>query len=932
MPHVYQFTPQFQLSTGPVRAGAIRTLTLSLPGPGKLTLSVDQAGSDNFGDHSIWIDPQVIHADRRVTPLTSSNAIRAEVAWPDDGRNSHTVGGKNVSRFLWAHARSEHVFTINDKGLSEFRTSVAIADGGDGSVNFRVTFEPDHPVTPLSVACTPPALVNTEKGVTYYVDPTSGNDAADGRSASSAFRSLARLSQLRLAPGCHVLLRSGATYPTRLSLHGAGTADQPITIATFGNDGPAILAPSPEIDEAIMLNGARYVAVRGIAIAPRDWAGSRSVARVRLTDPSAFESVDLSGIDVRRRNGDEACNLLALEPTTTRWDLSHHAEVDLRLKRSGTSPATVEYRLESAGAGAVRNCVSDIADLTTADSTTLRLPIVVRPRDPGDLYFCPYFMYVRSMDVRDGTVDPTDIRRIQLRIDQGNATLERVALGGQGCTLPKPFFPFIDAFGQYIHGHWHGKVYSDQDLHQARADEAKDLAEHPGPTGWDEYGGDAASPVLKATGHFRTEKVGNKWWLVDPAGHLFFSYGPTGVGFGGDVTPVSEREFWFAALPPKTGDTGRFWHQDNGARYMYYTNKPWTGVDLVDYTLTRKYGDHYDSTIVHLANDRLRSWGFNTIGNWSDSRVYLAHRTPYTVAIHAHSLNFGHHHDVFDPAFRAQLRARLHEERGITSDDPWNIGYFVDNELQWGSARDGLELAQRAITSSPDQWAKREFCRDLQAKYGIDMDALNKAWHATYASWDDWLKRTDPPDVHVPAVNDDMTAFAKKFAKTYFTICRDEVKRVAPNTLYLGCRFHGHIDGGLMKIAADYCDVISYNIYDATPTGRLNQYVGIVDKPFMVGEWGFGSDYRQTPFGRTADAWDPDEHAMWLQTYMTAALRHPLLVGAHFFQYRDQPISGRPDGEAVLRGFINATDTPHDELIRANRNLADRLYSLRKQR
>ena len=38
-----------------------------------------------------------------------------------------------------------------------------------------------------------------------------------------------------------------------------------------------------------------------------------------------------------------------------------------------------------------------------------------------------------------------------------------------------------------------------------------------------------SGPKLRATGFFRAEKVGGKWWLVDPEGHLFFSLGVTCV-------------------------------------------------------------------------------------------------------------------------------------------------------------------------------------------------------------------------------------------------------------------------------------------------------------------------------------------------------------------------------------------------------------------
>jgi hypothetical protein len=183
-------------------------------------------------------------------------------------------------------------------------------------------------------------------------------------------------------------------------------------------------------------------------------------------------------------------------------------------------------------------------------------------------------------------------------------------------------------------------------------------------------------------------------------------------------------------------------------------------------------------------------------------------------------------------------------------------------------------------------------------------------------------------------IRQDYEAFGIKFAETYFRICREEVKRVAPRNLYLGVRFHGHKDPTQLELAAKYCDVISYNIYDRTPASRANQYLGKVDHPILIGEWGFGSDYVQTPFrGRPEEdkTWTPQQRVDHLRNYMAAAVRHPLIVGAHFFQMRDQALTGRGDGEAVLRGFLNVADTPNYLLVEANRKVAAELYQSRVQ-
>lgn len=59
------------------------------------------------------------------------------------------------------------------------------------------------------------------------------------------------------------------------------------------------------------------------------------------------------------------------------------------------------------------------------------------------------------------------------------------------------------------------------------------------------------------------------------------------------------------------------------------------------------------------------------------------------------------------------------------------------------------------------------------------------------------------------------------------------------------------------------------------------------------------------------------------------ALRHPLFVGSHWFQYRDQPLVGRGDGENYQIGFVDVCDRPYPALIRAVREVGERMYEVR---
>jgi hypothetical protein len=59
---------------------------------------------------------------------------------------------------------------------------------------------------------------------------------------------------------------------------------------------------------------------------------------------------------------------------------------------------------------------------------------------------------------------------------------------------------------------------------------------------------------------------------------------------------------------------------------------------------------------------------------------------------------------------------------------------------------------------------------------------------------------------------EDLIAFGAKLAETYFRTVRDSIKAVAPNQLYLGCRF-AWVNDEAARAAGKYCDVVSYNLY-----------------------------------------------------------------------------------------------------------------------
>ena len=470
----------------------------------------------------------------------------------------------------------------------------------------------------------------------------------------------------------------------------------------------------------------------------------------------------------------------------------------------------------------------------------------------------------------------------------------------------KGFFPWIDRYGQFRHRDWPGKTHSDEDLKAARLAEEKDLEAHPRPADFDKWGGWLKGPQLAATGHFRTEKVNGKWWMVDPDGRLWWSHGAVRVTPSSAVTPLKNRQDWFADLPSRDGPEGVFYTTRDALLWPSYEKRGVTNTfDFSACNIARKYGPDWRNVWADLTHRRLASWGCNTIANSSDIDICLMDRTPYCDRfelkcrpIEKAKGVWWPFRDPFDPGFREEVRRqmKLHERE---MNDPWCFGFFVDNELEWGSE---TSLGEWTWASSADQPARIEFCRQLKEKYGAVPEQPSK---------------------------EDFKAFSQELCEAYFRSIREEFKRLAPHKLYLGCRYAGGFPKKFaLAASAKYSDVVSFNIY-RKDLSDYAWWAKTFDKPVLIGEFHFGALDRGPISPGIVHVKDQAERAETYRRFVTSALRHPLVVGVHWHQFSDQPTSGRFDGENLQCGWTDICDRPYAEIIGAVREMGASMYRIR---
>lgn len=435
--------------------------------------------------------------------------------------------------------------------------------------------------------------------------------------------------------------------------------------------------------------------------------------------------------------------------------------------------------------------------------------------------------------------------------------------------------PVVDELGQWIPGEWPGKVKNLDQLRKEWAAEESGLGK--GDFGFGRYGG-YLNTQAKATGFFRVEKIDGRWWFVDPEGHLFFSTSSTGMGSGGGDSRLQGREDYFAVMPPVEASPAS-------------NRRPRTG--FYSWNLARRHGDAANTKWIDLAVRRMEAWGLNTIGNWSDSRLWDSRKKAYQVNMRGWGMGAGYlgMPDVYSDEWVKLVDKEAAEQCAPRKSDPWLLGYFVANEPPW----EGREsLVVDIILDRPPSAIQREA----------------KAF----------LAAGDTPERR--------KQFIYKAFERFLEVINAAIKRHDPNHLNLGLRFGGGVPPAEMLKASKAFDVYSMNVYSTAVNPKvMDQIYQATGLPIIVGEFHFGVPERGLAAG-LVQVRDQAERALAYRYYVEQAASHPAFIGSSWFQWVDQPTTGRMDGENYNIGLVDVMDRPYPGMVEAMKTTHRRLQAI----
>jgi hypothetical protein len=632
---------------------------------------------------------------------------------------------------------------------------------------------------------------------------------------------------------------------------------------------------------------------------------------------------------------------IVMTPAGDAWDWSGEGELHVRVQNAMPWAVTLDIEIDGAGSQRLQARVG----VPAGPAQTLVVPLrATSPREQGMQVGPPMPFGLRGRSILlattvQGTLERHHVRAIRLGIPGPQAVqtllFGKLSVAAGEATLHEAYAGIVDRYGQYTRGRWPEKIDSDAAL-RAAVMAAPEAAK---PAGVDAHGGRLDGQKLRKTGWFHAQRQAGRWQLVTPEGHPFFSLGVNAVNVGEQRTRVEGREFMFTGLPPDRGAWAAFHgrgdsRRDTGASAgLAYDHGRW--FDFHAANLYRVDGAGWREAWRRRTRtlDRLQAWGFNTIGNWSNAALGQAHRLPYTRSINiagdyanvASGFDYwGRMPDPFEPRFVQATEAAVAKATAGGRDDRCLLGYFADNELAWAgigpAGRWGLALG--TLAGEPASPAKQAFIAALKKEY-VSPETLAAAWGIALTSWEALdaagFRAPLPGEAH-PSIARDYSAWLRHYADTYFRTVAAAIRRHDPHHLFLGGRFAVNTPEAVAA-CAEYCDVVSLNVYADLPQHGFDAAaMARFDKPVLISEFHFGSTDRG-PFGQGVVAVASEaERGPAYARFVAAAADDPQIVGVHWFQYADQPVTGRLlDGENSHVGLVGITDIPFGGFVEAVR-------------
>jgi hypothetical protein len=354
------------------------------------------------------------------------------------------------------------------------------------------------------------------------------------------------------------------------------------------------------------------------------------------------------------------------------------------------------------------------------------------------------------------------------------------------------------------------------------------------------------------------------------------------------------------------------------------TERPKYNAQKPGYAAWRQYPDE-----VHWADAtlrRLKSWGFTTIGGWSDvARLRRSNQMDlaFIPVLHIGASSGAPWFDMWDPKVIRAMEKVAREQILPIRDDPRLMGYYTDNEMGWWNGA----LFKMTLEQPARSGQRRRLVQLLRARYRNNWKRLLRDFEPQGASSFAGLDRHGvlylrPGGQGIHAVRQ-FLGFA---ARRYYSLTRQVIRKYDRRALILGDRYQSFYYPEVARACARSVDAVSTNLGAHWNDGTflrcyLDTLHSLSGRPVMVGEFYMaamenrsGNKNGSSGFPTVATQ---KERALGFRNTLSALMKLPFVIGADWFQYYDEPTFGRDDGEDYDMGLVDINDQPYAEITTA---------------
>ncbi|MFT4023753.1 MAG: sugar-binding protein, partial [Flavihumibacter sp.] len=436
------------------------------------------------------------------------------------------------------------------------------------------------------------------------------------------------------------------------------------------------------------------------------------------------------------------------------------------------------------------------------------------------------------------------------------------------------------------------------------------------PPARDSYGGLPGSRQqlgLQATGFFHVQRLANgRFVLVDPAGNAYFSLGVNGVGYPGDTyTHIRGREDRYEWLPGFSANEYRqAYLEDNGENFSFYV------ANRIRTNPAFTLDSFYNESVY-----RLRQWGFTGEGGFSDSPDKTALDFPqvrFAGLPEEYRISGSSLFDIYAADAPAAIyNAFSRQPIAANAANKLIIGYFFGNEIDYHQFKHIIPAKKASEAAT-----KKALVDFLKDRYK-NIQAFNQNWKTNYNGFDDLYESAI--GVTTENATADMMLFLEMYLDRFYTTVIGTFRKFDKNHLVLGDRYFTAVMNDprlrqvMCRVAARHLDVISYNYYTYNiDRERLNEMHRLSGKPIMITEFHYGDPTQgQTSSIQMMD--NEEQKGLAYRNYVENLAATGFVVGAHWFEYLDQAVTGRwfqgYNGEGFGIGLLNVTDQPYKQFL-----------------